>query len=218
MRILTWDEVVERLEAGLRALPGVEAQLRMAPRPRPGWKPRYSPEECRPAAALLLLYPRDGEATVVLTVRAVHLPQHSGQVSLPGGMVEPGETLVDAALREAREEVGIDPSQVTVLGTLTPIHIPVSGFTLYPIVGTSLVRPDLKPEENEVARVLEIALGDVIDPVRHRRSLRTRDGADFDVPYFDLDGETVWGATAMVLSEFAAVLGHPPDPWSDRVS
>ncbi len=167
---------------------------------------------------MLLLYPRDGQVTVLLTVRAGHLPQHSGQVSLPGGMVEPGETLTDAALREAYEEVGIDPAAVTVRGTLTPIHIPVSGFTLHPIVGTTPVRPNLKAEKDEVARVLEIALVDVIDPTRHRRTHRVRDGADIEVPYFDLDGETVWGATAMVLAEFATMLGHAPDPWGDPVA
>ncbi len=190
----------------------------MAPRPKRGWKPGLSPEDSRPAAALLLLYPRDGEVTVVLTLRAGHLPQHGGQVSLPGGMVEPGETLIEAALREAQEEVGIDPATVTVKGTLTPVHIPVSGFTLHPIVGTSTVRPNLKAEAQEVARVLEIALGDVIDPSRHHRTHRMRDGAEIEVPYFDLDGETVWGATAMVLSEFAALLGHTPDPWGERVA
>jgi 8-oxo-dGTP pyrophosphatase MutT (NUDIX family) len=132
-------------------------------------------------------------------------------------MVEAGETLVDAALREAHEEVGIDPSTVTVRGTLTPIHIPVSGFTLYPVVGTAAARPALKAEENEVARVLEVAVGDVLDPARQMRTHRMRDGADYEVPYFDLDGEAVWGATAMVLAEFAAWLGHAPDPWREQV-
>ncbi len=213
---VTWDEVIERVAAGLRRLPGEEAQIRMAPRPRPGWTPGYLPPGTVPAAALLLVYPRDGDVILVLTVRAGHLPKHSGQVSLPGGMVEPGETLEEAALREAHEEVGIDPASVTLLGGLTPIHIPVSGFTLHPMVGVAAGRPSLRAAEDEVARILEVPVSHLIDASRHRRTRRMRDGTDYDVPYFELDGEQVWGATAMVLAEFATLIGHPPDPWTAR--
>src|SRR6185503_14229966 len=112
----------------------------MAPAPRLGWDPLQFPEGARDGAALLLVYPTFAEATVgrphddtlhiALTVRGTGLRNHTGQVSLPGGRVEEGETLEAAALREATEEIGVDPSTVELLGRLTPLHIPVSGFLL----------------------------------------------------------------------------------------
>ena len=180
----------------------------MAPVPRHGWTPGGWPEEVKPAAALLALYPaEDGEACFVLTKRSTALPQHRGQVSLPGGAVDAGERLEQAALREAHEEVGIPPAAVTLLGCLSPMHIPVSGFVLHPFVGWLAARPDWVVAPHEVSRVIEVRLEELLDPARHRRTVRRRDAVEFDMPYFALDGEQVWGATAMVLAEFAAVLG-----------
>lgn len=201
------------LRAALAAeLPGAEAHVRMAPQPRPGWRAGEVPEASRDAAALLCLYPKDGEPHLVLTVRAV-LPHHSGQVSLPGGAREPGETIEQAAVREAAEEIGVDPGSLRLVGGLTPLHIPVSGFTLHPVVAVSYARPDFLGAASEVARIIEVPL----DSLTNGRSLRctraVRDGVEFDMPYFDLDGEVVWGATAMVLSEFLWVLGVRLDPW-----
>src|SRR5687767_14552875 len=114
-------------------LPGIEAQRRFAPYTvGPGWQ---APPDARIAAALLMLYPHDGGVAVPLTVRASGLTRHAGQISLPGGATDPGETLAQAALREASEEIGVDPSSVRVLGELTPVHVLVSGFTLHPVVG-----------------------------------------------------------------------------------
>ena len=106
MSVPPFEELVAAVTAGLARLPGVEAQLRMAPQPRGGWKPGFAPDEARPAAALLLLFPVDTGAVVLLTKRSPDLPHHAGQVSLPGGAVDPGESIEDAALREAEEEVG----------------------------------------------------------------------------------------------------------------
>ena len=207
-----FEDVVAAVRRGVGDLPGVDAQMRMAPQPRGGWKPGFAPDQTRPAAALLLVYPVGGAATVLLTKRASHLPSHKGQVSLPGGAVDPGETIVGAALREAREEVGLQTDLVTVVGCLTPLHIPVSGFELNPVVGTMASRPAMVPETGEVDRIIEAAVADLADPARHRRVTRVRDGLEFDMPYFDIDGEEVWGATAMVLAEFVTLLGAPPQP------
>jgi 8-oxo-dGTP pyrophosphatase MutT (NUDIX family) len=201
------SELERRLEAALQApLPGVEAQLRLAPTPRPGWRPGESPGAARPAAALLLLFPVDADVRLLLTVRSSTLPNHAGQVSLPGGAVEPGETIEQAALREAFEEVGVPPGAVRLLGRLTPLHIPVSGYVLHPVVGTTHLRHDLLVAATEVEQVIEPRLDDLLDPgcIQHRPL--GRDGAFQDVPFFAVEGFEVWGATAMVLSEFLAVV------------
>jgi 8-oxo-dGTP pyrophosphatase MutT (NUDIX family) len=208
----TFEHLVAAVALGLERLPGVEAQLRMAPQPRGGWKPGFAPDQATPAAALLLLYPADGEAVILLTKRSPDLPNHASQVSLPGGAVDPGESVEDAALREAEEEVGLARADVRVIGRLTPLHIPVSGFVLHPVVGAAPARPVMRPEPGEVERIIEAPVGHLLDPRRHHRVNRARDGFEFAMPYFDLEGEQVWGATAMVLAEFAAVLGVKVEP------
>ena len=188
-------------------LPGVEAQMRFVPSPsRPGWRIDHYPEDARIAAALLLIYPRDGDIAIALTVRASGLTRHAGQISLPGGATEPGETLAETALREASEEIGIDPSAVRVLGELTPVHVLISGFTLHPVVGVSDTRPDFIASPAEVAEVVEVSLDDLRDASRIRTGTRIREGMAVEYPYFDLAGHQVWGATAMVLGEFVCVL------------
>jgi len=200
------------LEAALRerlagTLPGLEAQLRFAPTPpRAGWTPGEFPSDARPAAALLLLYPGDPGPSIALTVRASGLRRHAGQISLPGGATDPGETLTQAALREAYEEVGVDPASVRILGELTPVHVLVSGFTLHPIVGLTYQRPTFVPAAHEVEAVIEVSIADLQDASRIRRGTRTREGMAIEYPYFDLKGHQVWGATAMVLGEFICLL------------
>jgi 8-oxo-dGTP pyrophosphatase MutT (NUDIX family) len=185
-------------------LPGLDAQRRFAPfKMAADWEP---PPPGRIAAALLLLYPHNEGVAVPLTVRANHLPRHAGQISLPGGATDPGETLVQAALREASEEVGVDPGRVRVLGELTPVHVLVSGFTLHPIVGVTDSRPDFVAAPEEVEEVLEVALDDLRDASRIRQGTRIREGLAIEYPYFDLHGHQVWGATAMVLGEFICLL------------
>jgi 8-oxo-dGTP pyrophosphatase MutT (NUDIX family) len=190
-----------------RALPGLDAQLRFAPNPtRPGWRPGEFPESARTAAALLLLYPHEDGVAVPLTVRASGLARHAGQISLPGGAVDAGETIAEAALREASEEIAVDPETVRVLGELTPVHVLVSGFTLHPVVGITDTRPDFVAAPGEVDEILEVLLDDLRDASRIRRGTRIREGVAVEYPYFDLLGHQVWGATAMVLGEFIHLL------------
>ncbi|MEK6630629.1 MAG: CoA pyrophosphatase [Acidobacteriota bacterium] len=209
---MEWTDVIARIEHGLGNLPGLDAQIRMAPRPRLGWRPGTTPEQARVAAGLLLLYPTGGHAIALLTKRSSSLPQHGGQVSLPGGAVDPGETIEAAALREAHEEVGLSPLAVAVVGRLTPLHIPVSGFLLHTVIGLAQQRPVVFPASPEVDRIIEVPVSELADLQHQRCTTRMRDGIEIETPYFDVDGEQVWGATAMVLAELVALLARPPAP------
>jgi 8-oxo-dGTP pyrophosphatase MutT (NUDIX family) len=152
------------------------------------------------------LYPDEDGVAMPLTVRGSALARHAGQISLPGGATDPGETLAQAALREASEEIGVDPATVDVLGELTPVHVLVSGFTLHPVVGVTRERPVFIAAPGEVEEILEISLDDLRDASRIRRGTRLREGVAVEYPYFDLLGHQVWGATAMILGEFICLL------------
>jgi len=205
---------MKELERTLRVrlaetLPGVEAQRRFAPAPpRAGWRLGEFPETARQAAALLLIYPGDRGPAIPLTVRASGLARHAGQISLPGGAVDAGETLAHAATREASEEIGVDPADVIVLGELTPVYVLVSGFTLHPVVGVTHRRPQFVAAPGEVAEILEVSLEDVRDASSIRRGTRVREGMAVEYPYFDLLGHQGWRATAMIFGEFICLFQH----------
>ena len=189
-------------------LPGHDAHAEMAPFPARATLETLSTElnEGRPAATLVLLYPgTEGEARFVLTVRHGDLRDHAGQVSLPGGSLEDEETPEDAARREAWEEVGVSPDAVEVVGRLTPIYIPPSRYSVWPIVATTPERPPFVAQETEVTQILDVPLAHLLDRTRRHRSTRVAPLGEFEVPFFDLAGHEVWGATAMMLAEFVAV-------------
>lgn len=205
---LAFADLVLVLERTLRQpLPGIAAQAVLAPRPHRGWPAGYNIARVRHAAGLLLVFPVENRPHLVLTVRAGTLGRHGGQVSLPGGVVEPGETFEQAAIREAHEEISLAPDLVRLLGALTPLDIPVSGFRLHPIVGVAAERPATHPADGEVARILEVPLAELADPSRLVESERERDGRLLQIPAFRVANEEIWGATAMVLAEFLTLLG-----------
>ena len=197
---------VRRLLA--QPLPGLQAQLRMAPDPRM-WPDEHTP--LRPAAALLLIYPHDGESHVALTVRASGLRHHTSQVSLPGGRLDrPDESVEEAALREAREEIGVEPSEVELLGRLTPVPIVVSAHLLQPVVGFARRRPAFNVAAHEVERLIELPIARLTEPGVVGSEQRTRPAGPGElqtVPYFQIGDARIWGATAMVLAEFLALIG-----------
>ena len=184
-------------------LPGLEAQIRMAPSKR--FAVPDPPDPLLPAAVLILLFPEDNSWRFFLTERTHGVEHHQGQISLPGGAREKDESLEEAAIRETQEEMGISETP-EIIGQLSKLHIPVSGFEVSPFVGWLLARPEVEPNNVEVARVHEVTLADFLATECHKWEKRTFRSIEIDVPYFELDGVKVWGATAMILSEFRQVL------------
>jgi len=184
-------------------LPGLEAQIRMAPSKR--FAIPDPPDPLLSAAVLILLFPDDESWRFFLTERTHGVEHHQGQISLPGGAREKDESLEEAAIRETQEEMGISETP-KIIGQLSKLHIPVSGFEVSPFVGWLLARPEVEPNNVEVARVHEVTLADFLATECHKWEKRTFRSIEIDVPYFELDGVKVWGATAMILSEFRQVL------------
>jgi 8-oxo-dGTP pyrophosphatase MutT (NUDIX family) len=162
----------------------------------------------RAAATLLLVYPAaDGELTVPLTLRHADLREHPGEVSLPGGAVDPADASREAtALREAWEEVGVDPAAVAIAGVLDDIWIPVSNFELRPFVGTAPVRPALVPHTAEVAEIVELPLRQLLTEGAVSEELIEGPGWQLRAAVYRHQGHRIWGATARTLAMFASVL------------
>lgn len=199
---------VRTIRAALQLpLPGRAAQQTMAVRPRPGDRsdlPQPCPHE---GAVLLLVYRRQGDLVLPLTRRTDKLEMHKGQISLPGGAREPQDgNFVQTALRETREELGIPARAIEVLGSLTPLFIPVSSFCVYPYVGYARRAFSLRPDANEVAEAIEMSVERLLDPATRQVEIHLRDNQRFEVPTYRVGDHRVWGATAMILAEFLALL------------
>lgn len=185
-------------------LPGLEQFIDMAP----GLRRRINIDDalaagCRKGAALLLLYPIDGIAYTALTVRSASLRSHAGQISLPGGRLDPGETVYEAALREAWEELAIISADVELLGALSPMYIPPSNSCLTAIVGVTSRRPDFRPYKGEVAELLEIPMDHFVGATNRRLETWTIAGEARQIPFFQFGSHKIWGATGMILAEMA---------------
>jgi 8-oxo-dGTP pyrophosphatase MutT (NUDIX family) len=203
--------VIQRIEKGLRApLPGIPAQLRMAPVPRPGQKAYYEVEgTCLKAGVLVLLYEREGRLLLLLTRRTELVLHHRGQISFPGGEQHPGESIEATVLRETEEELGLDLGAVQVLGKLTPLYIPPSNYCIYPTVAFLPGTPVFQPQPDEVAQIIELPVKDLSDPENRHREAWTIGDRAVTVPFYEFQQHKIWGATAMVLAELLALLENP---------
>lgn len=186
-------------------LPGIDVQFEMAHVNR--LKMKYDEIDSsayRQSAVLLLLYPgAEGEACILLIERVTYNGHHSGQIALPGGKTEEGDlSAQQTALREFFEETG-SSLEPTVIGGLTPVHIPVSSFIVHPFVAYTLEKPAFSISSREVAQLLELPISDLLSPALVKETtIEPVPGMKIKTPYFDVQGKIVWGATAMILNEF----------------
>ncbi len=204
-----FSEFVSNLKvAAAQELPGWAAQANMAPPQRlkpETWAEYY--KNARLGAVLILFYPHNDAVHTVLIQRPTYEGVHSAQIAFPGGKKEDEDKdLIQTALREAWEEVGVRPEQVEVIRPLSELYIPPSNFLVTPVIGISYERPEFVPQLTEVEAILETDLKLLADPsIAAMRRIKVRD-MELDSPSFDLGGPIIWGATAMMISELNEVL------------
>ena len=200
---------IDDIRAALRKpLPGLAAQIRFAPEYRVESLRAAPPMDARAAGVLILLYPSDSTWHFPLMKRVEDGLVHSGQISLPGGSQEVGESLRETALREACEEIGAACAEVEVIGQLSTIYIPPSNFLVTPTVGYVEQRPDFQCDPREVAELIEVPLSTLFDRDVVKREPWVLRGMTVDVPFYQIGAHKVWGATAMILSEFSMLLAE----------
>ena len=199
--------LVNRLK---QPLPCWSAQARFQPELSFGRHRGPAQFDAKPAAVLILLYPHRNQWHIPLILRPAHMLDHAGQVSLPGGAIEPGETGQQAALRESYEELGVPACDVRLLGPLSGLYLFASNFRIEPWVGAIDAYPAWNPSRREVDRLLEIPLAHLMDPINTGTFQRQQRGVSFGAPCFCWDTERIWGATSMVLAELVAVVAELP--------
>jgi 8-oxo-dGTP pyrophosphatase MutT (NUDIX family) len=209
---MTFERLIQKLDIRLaQQLPAALAHDAMRAMDTSGRPPQFKHSlPPRPGSVLLLLYPGvDGSIHFPLIKRPDYAGAHSGQVSFPGGKAEAGETKIQTALREAEEEIGVHPSDVTVLGMMTDFFVVPSNFIVTPVIGYAKERPQFIPDKVEVVRILE---GDVrsLLPAEsiHVSEIVVAKTYKLSAPHFIVDNEMVWGATAMMLNEFRVVVNE----------
>jgi 8-oxo-dGTP pyrophosphatase MutT (NUDIX family) len=191
--------------------------------PAPATMPRRD-DDGRASAVLAALHGGRGDAAldahVVLTRRALHLRHHAGEVSFPGGRQEPGEDLWGTALREATEEVALDPGSVTLLGELDHLRTVTSESFIVPFVAELPDWPALRRDPGEVDAVLHVPLADLLHPEAYREERWTFGGQERSLYFFDIVGDTIWGATAAMLRNLLTIVtgtfdeAHRQPPWT----
>jgi len=186
-------------------LPGANSHSKMLPEGRL----LASSSSHTESAVLLLLYPKQDTWFTVFIKRNQYNGPHSGQISLPGGKKNHlDKTLLQTAIRETNEETGVNASNSLIAGALSLLHIPVSGFVVHPFIAVLDYPPVFKPDKNEVEYLIEVPLQKLTDPSALKIKRMLVRNTEINVPYFDIQGEVVWGATAMILNEFLDLFGE----------
>jgi 8-oxo-dGTP pyrophosphatase MutT (NUDIX family) len=192
----------------LKDLPGTDVQWEMASSDRMIRNfPRTPGKDAIAASVLILLYPLNGPVHTVFMQRPDYNGVHGGQISFPGGKQEPSDKdSIRTALREAEEETGIDPAGVNVLGTLTPLFIPVSNIIVTPVVAWTDKKPAFIHQEEEVVFLFDAEIRRFYDPSLIKTKLMQVGTDMINVKYFDYEGNMIWGATSMILNELLVIL------------
>lgn len=191
-----------------KPLPGLEASNEMSAVRRSGAKLNFKYNSAPKAGSVLvLLYEEDGIVRFPLIQRPEYPGVHSGQMALPGGKKEGVETEIETALRETEEEIGIPVSDVEVVGCLSSFYVFASNFQIMPVIGRLHTAPSFIPQEAEVSEIVSAQLDHLTDDrYLKEKIIIPREGIELTAPYFDLEGKTVWGATAMMLNELRWIL------------
>ena len=208
---MEFPQLVSFLQTALeKPLPADKARQKMSPHFR---KPfnffhKKEKENARKAAVLILLYPHQKETYFCLMKRTEDGYAHSGQVSLPGGGIEEqDDNIIATALRETEEEFGVDRKMVQAIGQMSELYIPVSNSLVFPVVAHTSQRPVFSPNPKEVAEIIEVPVSYILQSeIVKKKWIQASSGFRMQVPYYDVFGHVVWGATAMMLSEFLGVL------------
>ena len=208
---LDFKRFIEDLNRSLsQPLPGKEAQSEMAPRPIDDRRFKEDPTNpARLGGVMVLLYHDGDNIRIPLMKRPTYNGAHSGQVSLPGGKHEEGDPdLIFTALRETEEEIGIQKDRIEVLGNLSEMFIIASNFKVYPTVGVLHEKPRFIPDRKEVEAIYTPTIHELMD--LSKRKVKTMHFPPYTIesPYFDIEGEVVWGATAMILGELVQVINR----------
>ncbi|MFZ1705580.1 MAG: CoA pyrophosphatase [Saprospiraceae bacterium] len=203
-------QFIQQLESILeKPLPGTSAQMKMASFSS---SPNFYevPEDHKVACVMLVLFPKQNEWNFVLIERNGDdlRDKHAGQLSLPGGKVDDNDkTLEDCALRETYEEIGINPSLIGILGSLTPLYVKVSNFLVHPFIGFTTEYPKFIAQTSEVSRIFETPLSLLTDQsFKKTTNIEVRNMVIHNVPTYNIQGKALWGATAMILSEFEEIM------------
>jgi 8-oxo-dGTP pyrophosphatase MutT (NUDIX family) len=188
-------------------LPGEVAQKEMLAIPRINVEWQKSEEHAIPSAVLILLYQDGDDIRFFLTERTEMVQHHKGQISLPGGSWEEGEHLHETAMRETEEEIGVPIDDIEIFIELTPLFVKVTGYMIHPFVGYIKYKPILTPQPGEVNDDFSVSINDLLNPENIKTELWTIRDTPVDVPFFQFGKYKVWGATAMILSEFKHCIG-----------